>query len=639
MNSSPAGRSFNQSARSRDRSVAFPVRRKGGHEGRIASLNGGSVTPLGKAVITPMTVHNFNNNSNHVDAKSNWQGNRLQCNILEHVNDNALTTGNDLKCNNVNNYYITESSKACNRGNTGAVSNTRISKSSGSNSSRSALTHKRDKKMASHGNEYSTNTGRRMKVQPVGDDQFILTVEDTGISPAILHQQMKDQRVRLPQSQQMSRQQRLYPPNVTPHWTQSYSGGSSSQPFSGQPFMVAMSEGGLPRINMLSTPWLSNTLPHQKVPWTPPQDSELLPVSVSQHQNTFPRVEAADNIDIPVYKIIGNEAVPVRSAVSLPEPPALPPRRSKVRNGSQAESARPVTDSWSLTLPSKSRLASGAPGELEWVGRYHGSPHSVWPTGLDTSSLRQRGMKINAPAAIDVKQVPAAGQSKALVPSSSPNTFNTLPSRKYTNRQEPITSINIQRIDKEVDDMPVFKISTNSPNSASSAANSPNSASSAANSPFPTTSDYDDGNTHLKTNETHPNVLHSTKLAGKSNSSKDTRRKSQRNTRRPETQPAVRLENSDQPPAEKSPSGYLQTYLREVRSPSPSRRKASRERGRQRASRSSSRGRDKNGRFRSPSPMPERCREIIFNDEIDWSNVRAPTPRQIDWDQIAAVLR
>lgn len=552
-----------------------------------------SAVPLS---IIPVTVYNNNN-----IYTSNWQGNTLTTSsIPQQHSHNTLATGNTFNHYKVGNDFIDP--HVCVHHSIIAP----VIDSIGSCDSERTLTQLGADKMSSYGNENMTGGGR-MRVKPIGDDYFMLTVEDTGISPHQLQQQIRDQAMRYPGAP-LSHHQPQHRPSF-PTVSNSHSLGTPKEQYqvsgdpgssvmntvSGQPFMVTWSENGLPRINMLSTPWLANTLTRQRD--KAPAPTVAIPSEPARIDNRNGR---SGDTDIPVFKIVANEPVPVHSPVPAfteYEAPPTPPPRSRTRSNvpTSIEPIHTTVSGFSHTPSVNSRTSD------QW-----GS--------LGGSHDRGHGVRINAPIPIDVRQVPAARKQQTHSPMVSrktsaddssrflvKNSTSTAPMNVYESvtlplrkRREPPVNlepgvsdnkldnqknyVTVKHVDRNANELPTYKIS-----------------------PTPAVSRF---------RETLP--------------------RSER-----EQRPASGKASNDD---RKAPGGYLQNYLREVRSPSPARKSADRERGRQRSLRGSTRARSRERRMRSPSPMPDQRRDILFNDEIDWTD-NDTSPNKVDWDQITAVLR
>ena len=583
--------------------------------------------------IVPVRVYNNNNISNLHTV--DWQGDTLATalptrGILLQPDDRSLTTGNISNYYKVGADFINPHTLYTHHSFTvpekGKLSTPHLERT---------LSHENTHdKMASH-NSTNLNSSSKMRVRPVGDDYFMLTVEDTGITPQQLEQQMRDHSLR-------------YPGSTAPHQRSWSAAGqplfaadgqrkvedSDMNTVPGQPFMVTWSENGLPRINMLSTPWLSNTLSRQRgsaanqnafsVPPAnqntystptlardsgfqrthPNRDSSFRDQQTSSKEQQYADVSGrSSDVDIPIYKIVANEpiAIPIRKSTGFSdnsEAPPTPPPRLRSRRNVSANPSLPQEQlgpsEWSRTLPVNSKSK-------------HNDNH--WGSYDPQQNNNRTQTRVNAPVPIDVRQVPPAGKVQVQQPSNFKNAQENIYGSPANNNNnvtkvyEPVTapqrrrqgvpesiianshntppvSVSMKRLDRDDQEIPSFKISSSSI--------------------VP----------RYKETVSRP--------------SKDSK-------------PSKQMENNDQPPTQKSESGYLQKYLREVRSPSPARKTFERERGRQRTPRPSTRSRSRERHMRSPSPMPERSREIVFNDEIDWSD--NDTSSKVNWDQISAVLR
>lgn len=687
--------------------------------------------------IVPITV--YNQNTNHQPAAEQyrlaWQGNGLETeaphHILQHADRKPLTTGNRIP-----NYHDVRNDIKNSHHNTAWDIDNKQARALCTNisnfgSADSISSRDKDKlaAMASYSSEGHPNTSGKMRVKPMGNDSYMLSVQDTGVHPQSLQQQIIDRAASQPTSPPSWGGYNPRTGGTNPNFffaphehLQSRGGRMESQPvansFGSQPFMVTWSENGLPRINMMSTPWLSNTLSRQNKGAQPARVStpplELKPPDnphsnyIPNHHETIPRGQGIETHDIPVYKIVGNDWQQADNRMDNHPPPppprttqntaggfnnfgTLPPRSSPRYHDSNDNRFIPGFNQTPrnggpppagyMTLPSKQHQAP-VPNDPPRPRLYHPG---------DATLPRNRGnmVKINAPKPIDVTQVPAAGKHFNTAPSAymshpvespSPTSPPELPPRytpsvtreidipiirrptgpaepvirsdnirpesptftsgvhhrksRYDNddrsrspyitvkqdkpyreptpyitvKREPSSNsyVSVKRVDNGAD-VPAYKLSSMSPSATSA-------------SPVP------------RFQDTLPRPVRDKDKSGYIRLA-----------------PAVTDEEA--PPRPKSPSGYLQSFLREYkrRSPSPARKNSppSRDRGRDSGrsrSRSSDRSRQRDTRadrrLRSPSPMPEKSREIVFNDEIDWSDEgRGRTSQTVDWDQIEAVMR
>lgn len=584
--------------------------------------------------IQPVAVFN-NNNSSLIGNYHYLHDNNLATKaspgyLIQGASKSALATGNN--SSNVRNDYITKpelntqtypSQRAVQKG--GVINN--------STQVQRILTQQeiQDSKMSTYGNENYNTTGR-MRVKPVGDDYFMLTVEDTGINPQTLRQQIHDQQVgphyhTLDPSRALNQSQTgavETVPSGTWHQPQQH-----METVSSQPFMVTWSENGLPRINMMSTPWLSNTLPR---PSASQSSSRSLGLASGQEMDD-------GGVEMPVYKIVDNQARHIQPTVSpLPAndspPPIPPPRQRGFRTTQQNSRADSPPASWSQTLPSRPKARHP---------EYYGATLDSRPWREGVSTAVPVPMRINAPVPIDVRKVPPAG----VRPSTHKyKPQHPLPQQQPQSQNSPLHSHSPQHYPHH---------SQNRNLSSQQYPNLSHQRDSEQNG-YPA----DDPKHITVYNETL--VVPPRKPAVKSASESHLPNQTYITVKRvdPESSntPTFKISSSSPPiskicdkvsestsaaaesrhvPRHGSPSGYLQTYLREKRSPSPARKISHRERGR--TSSRPSRSRSKERKSRSPSPMPERCREIVFNDDIDWSAPPSKPGTKVDWDQIIDVMR
>ena len=510
---------------------------------------------------------------------------------------------------------------------------------------------------------------------PQRPDNFMLNVEDTGIAPHHLQEQM---RTRQSPQRPPGTDHFFFAPNerswvpqtaMIPEFGQFGQGNDWSS--SHQPFVVMMPENGLPRINMMATPWLANTLTRQKQPARPteayPQrgadgfTSQLnqTPYYSETAEHEPPNSPNDDRIEIPVFKIVNNS--PLSTSQPTHEPATsspvdytarsftLPNRRRTFPTEPFGDKPAPFVDrNRSVTkpkqhdqfqhtqLPNQPYSSQSAESDSLPVNRGIPTSHysaqtlpvmrgSVEPSSVSipvhyttgssfptpppryTQSLRRKpdggggAIRINAPKPIDVRLVPPAGMKpKEEGSRSRPSSYHeelappTLPPRTSRHVSElPRGSAHGTDEDGEI---PVFKITA------------------ATSSPVPR---FTDTLPRPQKSEISQNGAD-----GKSRI-------------------LIGGDETDHVPTRpKSPRGYLQTFLREARarSPSPARRSTespSRDRGRDRKS---MRENEKYRRNRAPSPMPQRKQEIIFDDEIDWSEEKEEG-NKVDWQQLQAVLR
>lgn len=654
--------------------------------------------------IVPITVIN-SDNSISVAPNLARQGNSLVTqtanNILQQPDKRTLTTGNyfpnyyDVGRQNINNIdNIDEHDITINH---------KLGLSSESNnytSSESEPISKQDQDNLAAMSYYSgsgrtPNPSGKMTVKPLGNDSFMLSVEDTGINPHRLQQQIVDRAAEQPITQQRwdGNMPHRYPPYERQP-ARRVDTVSNIEGVPAQPFMVTWSENGLPRINMMSTPWLSNTLSRQRKAPTH--------VSTPDHQQ-HPQSGFMDLGG----RNVGYESM-AGSPQSYPDKPPTPPPRSVHRLpenvGFVSHSQQPkfVHERFNNASPSP-------PMSTEMIG---GTPHNSYmtlpaknnyyptvtadiidpryPRGADYTLPRSRpnAMKINAPVAIDVKQVPAAG--KHLQPQLSSNSMNDI--TRIPVKPPELPPRRATSVPKETDCPPILRpsgptadhiVRSSSPRSEPSPYISVRQGRPAshrgderARSPYitvrqekptPDTTPYITMRKAPAEKDTFISVkrvdrddeIPTFKLSTSSPSSTAVPRFHDtlpRPTRadKPDANTLVPQSNDDDgPPRPKSPSGYLQSFLREYkrRSPSPARKTASsshergrdrgRERGKQRESRSERESRS-DRRMRSPSPMPQQSREVVFNDEIDWNENSSSSGRSsqtVDWDQIEAVMR
>ena len=688
--------------------------------------------------IIPITVHNKNTNQQPAatESKLAWHGNGIVTEVPNHILQLAdrkpLTTGNRIP-----NYYdVRNDIKNSHHNSERSIPNNQLGLSVNNTDFGSAeCVSSRDKdklaSMASYGTAegYPSQLNSKVRVKPIGNDSFMLSVEDTGVHPQRLQQQMIDRAASQPMSP---------PAWGTNQWTSGRSnpnfffaphehlnasaGGRMENPpvansFGAQPFMVTWSENGLPRINMMSTPWLSNTLSRQKNETQPARVSTPPLEMTTPHQNvsgftparmeTQPHSQVSDSRDIPVYKIVGNEWQQMDNRPDNNPPPPPPPRAAKnvtpgglsnfgtmPRHNSRHQDRHDINfpPSFPQAPPSSNRaMPTGTYMTMPSQQHKLDSVDSYRPARLyhpaEATLPRSRGnmVRINAPKPIDVTQVPAAGRQNHLPPqtrpsftveSPSPTSPPELPPRHTPTVTQEIDIPVILRPSGPTDQsMQSDKTRAESPTHTSVKHHNQARSDDWAKSPYITVKQdrpRQDQTPYITVKRDQPNHdshvsvtrvdqggdVPSFKLTSSSTAASPVPRFHDTLPRPVRDQsghvrlaPAVHDEEA--PPRPKSPSGYLQTFLREYkrRSPSPARKtlpSSSRERGRdpdRARSRSSERPsrRQRDGRsdrrLRSPSPMPQKSREIVFSDEIDWSDEGRGRPSQtVDWDQIEAVM-